>query len=406
MKKKRKLKKSVLGILICSLLLCSGYIVVKAVKNQTLYTKASEALDTLFVSEELIYEDVKEEDVNNVLYLIDQVRDSSRKEEMQIRLQSVIDYMYVRDSLKEILQDNVLKSSVTSEELQQIIDKYDTLEPGVQTYVMDDLQSAKEQRKAIDEALDELNHWIDQDGVVKEEVDREIYEHILEMFKALPQEDVLSDHQSKIDAVLNKIKEKEQKYQEQLALEEQRRIKEGTHMLYGIPIINQLEERVYNGCEAASLLMGLKYKGYASDWTLPLMASDMPKSDDPHKGFVSDIFNYAPRDRVHWIAPDALAAYGRKFYSGVYDISGASVEQLKAEIDAGNPVVVYGTDYYAEPGARDGEVFMNLHVQLMVGYNSYLNTIILNDPGHNEMSIPGNQFEYIYNHLRFAVVIR
>lgn len=177
-------------------------------------------------------------------------------------------------------------------------------------------------------------------------------------------------------------------------------------ILHGVPRINQ-KLGVLNGCEVACLLMGLQYKGYNKEMSLIEFASMVPKSENPHTGFVLDIWDIMPTDKAHWIAPDALSKFGKQYYDGVCDISGASIEDLKSEIDHGNPVVIYATYQFQCPKGWDKEVPINLHVMLMVGYNRRTGDIVVNDPWDGvELIVSGHAFSTQYNRMRYAVVIR
>lgn len=151
------------------------------------------------------------------------------------------------------------------------------------------------------------------------------------------------------------------------------------------PYISQTENKVYNGCEVACLLMALQYKGYLEDVTLQQIAEDVPKSDNPHEGFYLDIFGVEPRNEVHWIAPDALAKFGREYSKNdnVKDITGTEFKNLIKELKKGNPVIIYltGGNLYDPVWKNDGdEIPVNLHILLLVGYNSKLNKVIIKDP--------------------------
>lgn len=179
-----------------------------------------------------------------------------------------------------------------------------------------------------------------------------------------------------------------------------------TIMLHQVPRLNQ-KDGVLNGCEVASLLMGLQYKGYNQGMTLKQIAEAVPKTDDPHTGFVLDIWDLLPLDQPHWIAPDALSTFGKKYYEGVVDISGASVHDLKREIDDGNPVIIYGTYCFHHPKSWSGEVPTNLHVMLMIGYYPKTGHIILHDPwGGVKIVVTDNLFTTQYNLMKYAVAIR
>lgn len=98
-----------------------------------------------------------------------------------------------------------------------------------------------------------------------------------------------------------------------------------------IPYVSQNLSKVYNGCELASLLMSLKYKGYLKNMDLRSFASGISITDNPYSGFYLSIFEYEPRDITHWIAPSALIDYGinSSNYSNIKDLTGSNFDELK-----------------------------------------------------------------------------
>lgn len=181
------------------------------------------------------------------------------------------------------------------------------------------------------------------------------------------------------------------------------------------PYISQSKFEVFNGCEAASLLMGLQYKGYLKDISFYSFVDNMPKSEDnPHEGFVGDIYDREPQDIPHWIAPDALAKYGKSASgnNGVVDITGYSIEQLKKEIDNDNPVIIYITGGNLDnPRDWTEEIPLNLHIVLLIGYNPITKQMVVNDPWtrslDGKMYYNEERITEIYNQVgKKAVVIR
>jgi len=185
-------------------------------------------------------------------------------------------------------------------------------------------------------------------------------------------------------------------------------------VILDVPYISQNNNNVLNGCETASLLMALQYKGYLQNMTLQEYAQNIPKSTDPNKGFTYDIFGIYPTNVPHWIAPSPLAEYGR-ITSGnqnVIDITGYSVKQLDNEILAGNPVVIYATSKFTTPKEVIEGAPKNIHVLLLTGYNKITGEQLITDPwthsdGKTTWTISKEKLETIYNAVgKKSVVIR
>jgi uncharacterized protein YvpB len=187
----------------------------------------------------------------------------------------------------------------------------------------------------------------------------------------------------------------------------------------GIPYVNQYSP-VYApmGCEGASLLMALKYKGYAS-LDLKAFLDAMPKTErDPFNGFASTpytVVSVVP-EIFQSIFPEALTAYGIRYSGNVADVSGYSTAQLKAEIDKGNPVVVYVTTrnyetpvwkVYDMGPSGNVNIVDNMHVMVLTGYNSD-GEYHVTDPAssRNTYWVSQVKFETAYNALKWAVVVR
>ncbi|MGN1097711.1 MAG: C39 family peptidase [Clostridia bacterium] len=186
------------------------------------------------------------------------------------------------------------------------------------------------------------------------------------------------------------------------------------------PYISQLVP-VYAvvGCEGASLLMGLKAKGYAQEVGLREFLDNMPKHpDNPAKGYVGSPYRAGQTNLRTTIYPPVLAQYAN-VYGKAADISGSSVEELQAELLSGNPVVVYATMRWETPRYRnfmiEGEVqrlLSNNHVILADGYDAETDRYHISDPYNDkDLSceykywIDAALFEPIYNERRHAVAV-
>lgn len=192
-----------------------------------------------------------------------------------------------------------------------------------------------------------------------------------------------------------------------------------------VPYVSQLKP-VYapNGCEATSLLMGLKGKGY-TNLGLRAFLDNMPKtSSNPAKGYVGSPYgneNY----RFLTIDPEPLAKYGQR-YGNVVNIQGAPIEDIIKEIQSGNTVVIYVTLHWAPAyyktlpidGVPTRRIFNN-HVLLLTGYDPVKKAFYIADP-YNHESDGANRSKpffywksqalvdkcYNYGNRRFAVAIR
>lgn len=187
----------------------------------------------------------------------------------------------------------------------------------------------------------------------------------------------------------------------------------------GIPYVNQYSP-VYApmGCEGASLLMALRYKGYTS-LDLKAFLDAMPKTErDPFNGFASTPFKIVSGvpEIFQSIFPAALTAFGNRYSGNVADGSGYTTAQLKAEIDKGNPVVVYVTTrnyetpvwkVYDMGPSGSVNIVDNMHVMVLTGYNSD-GEYHVTDPAssRNTYWVSQVKFETSYNALRWAVVVR
>lgn len=188
-----------------------------------------------------------------------------------------------------------------------------------------------------------------------------------------------------------------------------------------VPYISQIEPyRAWVGCEATSLLMGLKGKGYAKDINLQQFLDGMPKDpSNPAKGFAGSPYKPDKEKKVRTtIYPPKLVEYASA-YGKVSDFSGSSPEEIQAELLAGNPVVVYVTMRWEVPYYRDYNIegtyqrlVSNNHAVLVCGYNSEKRQYYISDPYNlsdwdeeYRYWIDAGLFDSRYNERRHAVVV-
>lgn len=173
------------------------------------------------------------------------------------------------------------------------------------------------------------------------------------------------------------------------------------------------------GCEGVSLLMALSYKGYTSTTTKAFL-DKMPKStNNPYSGFASGNPYKTINNVFQSIFPAPLTKYGKTYHKNVANGTNYTATQLKKELDAGNPIVVFVTLDFAKPimakwnlGAAGKQTLVdNMHVVTLIGYNKSTGAYYVADPNKKTASsgkywVSKSRFEAAYNPLKFAVIVR
>jgi uncharacterized protein YvpB len=185
-----------------------------------------------------------------------------------------------------------------------------------------------------------------------------------------------------------------------------------------VPYVSQLTPTYAPmGCEGASLLMALKYKGYTNE-SLKTLLDKMPKTtNNPYIAFAGSPYKII-KGVFQSIFPKPLTAFGQKYNSKVANATGYTTTQLKTEVDKGNPVVVYVTVNFAKPiwskynmgSAGYVNIVDNMHVMTLIGYNKTNSSYYVADPNsrssNNKYWVSKSVFETSYNALKYAVVVR
>lgn len=308
---------------------------------------------------------------------------------------SYISLYYVDGKINELLDDSVInKMDNLFNDLD--VEYKEEFEP-----VIVDIKKQNELIKNMVNAVDEL--FVDSDKVrIKDSVTYSKYNEVVSLLDNVPDSLVKNEYVRYLEYVNEK-------------LDNRRKMEiENAWIRLNIPYVSQNLSKVYNGCELASLLMSLKYKGYLKNMDLRSFASGISITDNPYSGFYLSIFEYEPRDITHWIAPSALIDYGinSSNYSNIIDLTGSNFDELKKDIINRNPVIIYLTYNFNNPKGWNNGVPLNLHVQLITGYNSITNEYVITDPytrtnGKYEFVVGEQKLRELYNNVgKKAIVVR
>lgn len=179
-----------------------------------------------------------------------------------------------------------------------------------------------------------------------------------------------------------------------------------TSKVLGVSFISQEAAGAPEGCEAASALEALHYKGHASGMSLASFLRTMPiaANGNPYQGFGGT--PYAVVDGVYQsIFPSAFTPWVAGF-GGASNISGSSLDGIISQIAAGNPVVAWVTLNYQGPQWHHydwGNGIDNAHVVTVDGYNGDSMHIV--DPENGTYWISEGAFNAAYSYMKFAVAI-
>ncbi len=405
-------------------------------EQTTILEDAKTKMAELFQDEqqEIPVRAVTEEQIGEVESRLDEVTFEdyqAERDERRAKLDTLRGFIKVRGELDGKFEEGVLRSATTAEEIEELAQKLQDLPEGYRGVLQERFGEMQTQYTKIGELAAAVAGLFADESMtqVRGDIVRENYNAVMEQYNVLPQADVKEKWREKLEAVDKElgIREEEarrraeeawRKLQEarRIAAEEQRRREEeiaaAWHVL-NVPYHSQNLQAIYNGCETASLLMGLQFKGYLPGMDLRTYAEMIPKSTDPFQGFTYSIWDLEPKHAAHWIAPAPLAQFGRDSSGAdVVDITGVSLDQLDAEIAAGNPVIIYLTFNYVAPKEWVEGAPRNLHVMLLTGYNSITGAQIMTDPwtqanGATTWTLSKATVESIYNATgQRAVVIR
>lgn len=340
-------------------------------------------------------------------------RHEKEKEKLSNNINELRDYLLLKQEINKIYSNKILNPNIEITTISEIEQNYNKLSKKYKKYFETDLIEIKNQKNNLDSIEQEITLLFNdlEKKDLKEGITREQIENSKKKLSLLKQEEFIQSKNNELDYALGIIRNRE----EEIIRKKEEEIKNAWVNL-NVPYISQNHNNILNGCEAASLLMGLQYKGYLKNMTLYQYAIDMPKSatNNAYEGFTHDIFGLEPRNIPHWIAPSALADFGRASSGNqnIQDATGYTLNQLNKEISNNNPVVIYATGSFKTPKEWIEGAPKNIHVLLLTGYNKITKEQIITDPwtksnGETKWYLSKNKLESIYNAVgKKAVIIR
>ena len=386
------MKKIAITILLFGIVLFSSGSVIE-IKEEKALIYAQKQYNNLFIGNSP-KDETTLDDINNAIISINKVSDynSDEKNKMSDDLIEYRKYIYLKDKILTDYTGTTVSARITEDAINSYEEKMNSLSKKYKdkiTSYIKDMRNQKANLDRIEARIRNLYYEGDRTNL-KAEITKEEIEAIKTDLEKIPQIEYVNKNKELLDEAINEINYREAVNNSWIKL--------------NVPYISQNKNNVLNGCEAASLLMALQYKGYLTDTTLYDYATNMPKSDNPYEGFTHDIYAAEPYTVAHWIAPEPLAKYGRES-SGNQNIingTGKSINELDAELDNGNPVVIYLTGKFRNPRDWSEDAPANLHVLLLVGYNQITGQHIIIDPwthddGRTSWTVSKAQLETIYN---------
>lgn len=319
-----------------------------------------------------------------------------------------IDYAsWMNETGKYFDENGVVRSSLNEDDLTSVSEKFASIKEPYKEEAAKRMELLNSERVAMKTAIDTVNSLFTSTdrSEVRDSIIRSEYDDALAKVNSLKQENLKNHLAAEMEKALPVIEEKERIARERAEAErrareeEQRKIAASWHRLELPRYINQFDAGYLNGCEAASVLMAASYKGRLTGYSFSAFADGMPTASNPNNGFYLSMKEGRNGGPAHWIAPGPLAAYANSKGAGVINATGSSLDQLDAEVAAGNPVVIYLTYRYANPIEYHNGVPDNLHVVVLTGYNSYTGQQVFYDPAPvagTIVTLSKSRAEYLY----------
>ena len=412
---------------------------------QKLWQDAESYCSSLF-SDDIINNGISDAELTTCENKLDLVYDQASTKDFRTSIQKARNYLNFSTELNQLFDDNeIFKEEISQADLDDIERFFTTLSQSYQNKLVDKLNLALQEFSKITDAKNTVLALFDgpdsidnlEQANILDTVNRDQYNQAKEIVDSLLQPNLKNKLLNALEIVENNISEKEQIERQRQEAERARRRAEqlererilseqaaaakayeeqaasAWHIL-NVPYISQNHSQVYNGCEAASLLMSLKYKGYLAGKDYLDFVSEMPKTDNPQTGFYLSIYDLQPKSEAHWIDTTPLATYGNQSSNSnaVYNLTGSSIETIRNEVTNDNPVIIYLTYNFNDLKAIVNGVPTNLHVMVLSGYNPITNEYQITDPwtratGQYIFTVPGDRIESLYNQVgQRALVVK
>ncbi len=146
-------------------------------------------------------------------------------------------------------------------------------------------------------------------------------------------------------------------------------------VLLDVPAFDQREMGLPTGCEIVSVGMILNY---TNEVNISDLVKEMPRSHNPNLGYRGSPYSYDG----FTIFPQALVGIVEKYAGSAIDLSGCSIEDLKAQIGFGVPIAAW----------VNGLGF-NVHCIALTGFDK--SGFFYNDPWTGEKNVHIG-FDYFY----------
>ena len=175
-----------------------------------------------------------------------------------------------------------------------------------------------------------------------------------------------------------------------------------------VPYVDQMAEGAEMGCEGASLYMALRAKGKLSGVTYKQSMATMPYADDenPYHGFVGSPWEVT--GGFDGMMMPAVAEWGNR-YAKTVDMTGCTDRELIAQVQAGNPVVVWVSVDFCDTYVEHrwfGDTNYRGHVMTLVGYDERTNRYCVADPNERGVYwVDEDTFMASWHVLRGAVEV-
>lgn len=384
----------VLVVIIFALIGWSTYSIQRGIYEEKRAKRLAETVsfcEAIFSEDQTIKSGISREELDDCRERLTETEEESGKIELLKTLTAdAIDYLNWDQEASSWLDENgIVKDSITEHDVVALDESAQKLSEGYQSKISEKFEFIKSEYNKMTTARNLVTNLFTSTELaeVRTNVNRDEYNDAKNHVDELSQENLKNSYNESLGKVLPVIEEQERIARERAEAErkrreeEQRKIRESWHKLDLSPYyLNQYTAQIYNGCEAASLLMAMHYKGYARGTGFKAFVDAMPKTEDPNTGFYLSIYDLEPRDEAHWIAPSPLAVFGRSYGGNASDATGWSLDRLDQEIANGNPVVIYLTYAFRDPKNYSKGVPKNLHVIVLAGYNSYTGEQLFYDP--------------------------
>lgn len=345
------------------------------------------------------------QDINKIIYKT-KLANKIYQEELLDDIKEYQKYAKEKETIDKYLINNILKYNITEQEIENINDNYSNISKKYQKKLNDNINIINKQYNDIKNIESKINNLFqDQEKqIIKDDIDITTIKNFQEELSRIPQKEIVEKNSQYLIIAEQQIKEKKQKEIN------------NSWVKLNVPYISQNKNNILNGCEAASMLMALQYKGYLTNMTLNEYVKYMPISENnnPYEGFTHDMYGLQPLTIPHWIAPPPLTQFGKDTSGNenIVDGTGYSIDQLDRELDNNNPVIIYLIAKFNQPKETVEGAPRNLHVMLLTGYNKITNEHYIVDPwthddGRTSWTVSKELLEDRYNYVgKKSVIVR